>query len=158
MKTAEANQKRALENILLKITALRAITTHESLKNEREYYPKTIRQFNIWNASQNSMRFCEKFPSLDTNANATLNKYPDLIIELKSIFESAKLEAIEESQKKKTSKLLAKIQAQQNYINTLEEYTAAQKIQLILTKEKLTEEIARLNRIIERLTPSSKGD
>ncbi|AUG04125.1 hypothetical protein CXQ81_27090 [Pseudomonas sp. 09C 129] len=158
MKAAEANQKRALKNILSKITALRAITTHESLKNEREYYPKTIRQFNMWNASQNSMQFCEKFPSLDTNANATLNKYPNLIVEIKSIFESAKLEVIEKTQNNKTSKLLAKIQAQQNYIKTLEEYTAAQKIQLILTKEKLTEEIARLNRIIERLTPSSKGD
>ncbi|AZC46380.1 hypothetical protein PUP81_06385 [Pseudomonas chlororaphis] len=157
MKTAEANQKKALDNILLKITALRSITTHESLKNEREYYPKTVRQFNMWNASQNSVQFCERFPSLDANANATLNKYPNLIIEIKSIFESAKLGAVEESQHIKTSKLLAKIQAQQNYINTLEEYTATQKVQSVLTKEKLTEEIARLNRIIERLTPSFKG-
>ncbi|MGO4367778.1 hypothetical protein [Pseudomonas sp. PAB10] len=156
MKTAEANKKRALENILLKIRALRSITTHESLKNKCEYYPKTIRQFNMWNTSKNSVQFCEKFPTIETNANATLQKHPNLIIEINTIFESARLKAVEEGQQNKVSKLLEKIQAQQNYIKTLEEYTAAQKIQAVLTKEKLTEEIARLKRIIERLTPSRK--
>ena len=149
MNTADANREHALINIRKKIRALQMIATntdHES--SIQEYYPKTIRQFNLWDLKQNSERIQREFPQARKNANSTLTKYKHLIAEIKTIIAALQAKSTPVTKRKKTDET---IKTQAEYIAALEDYTALQKLQLISLHETMTEEVSRLNRIIEQL-------
>lgn len=87
------NKEKALNNILKKKSLLES--WHESGLPKTggrdgggcdfEYYPKTIRQFHAWDLSQNSESLQAEVGSLKRNANDTLNKYPDIRMEIQRL-------------------------------------------------------------------------
>lgn len=84
MNKGELNKQAALQNIILKKEILQVWGQAMPLdsEGEYEYFPRSIRQFNAWDLSQNtdSVRNC--LPSVFRNANDTLNNYPALRAEV----------------------------------------------------------------------------
>jgi hypothetical protein len=85
MNRGEINKQAALQNMILKKEILQAWAQSIPLDSEgrAEYYPRTIRQFNAWDLSQNSHVARSYFLPVFRNANDTLNNYPALRAEVK---------------------------------------------------------------------------
>lgn len=153
MKINELNKALALSNINLKLSILEeAINPPEN--SILEYYPKTVRQFNLWDAKQNSTEFQKRHSSIKRNANSTLNKHPDLKAKLIATLQAlilAHRNRIKNTKPEKASKLKYDIAELKKYISLLESYTANQKIQLLRTHEHFKNEINRLNSVILEL-------
>ncbi len=77
MRISEINKNEAIRNIRLKISLLKKISSSSDFPTG-EYFPKTLRQFNNWDLSQNTLECRKKVASIKRNANDTLNKYQDL--------------------------------------------------------------------------------
>lgn len=153
MKIHEFNKQEALNNMTLKLTIL-----NDALKKPEnpnlEFYPKTVRQFNLWESKQNSIELNKRYGPIKKNANSTLNKYPEVKAELTTLL---KLLTLAERNKEKNSKperiskLKANIEELKKYILLLESYTATQKVELLRTKEHFEGEINKQNSIIREL-------
>jgi hypothetical protein len=98
---AHANEAHARENIEVKIRVLKewlesgppnmdecephsmAQDAHVSPKTQRadariDYFPRTPRQFNLWDGGQNCNAVQDQLPKIHVNANATLRRHSDL--------------------------------------------------------------------------------
>jgi len=159
MKINELNKALALSNLNLKLSALKeAINFPED--SILEYYPKTVRQFNLWESNQNSAKLQERYSSIKRNANSTLNKHPDLKAELIATLQSlilAQRNHTKSTKPEKISKLKSDIFELKRYISLLESYTANQKIELLRTQEHFKNEINRLNSVILELKKVTKN-
>lgn len=153
MKIHETNRQNAIENITTKIKTLQLIAQGDHTTDSEIYYPKTIRQFNFWTTTTNPGD--PLLPNLKRNANATLNQHPSLVAEIKALIEAIRKKS---STPLKNVKLNEKIMDHVRYIRTLEEYTATQKLQYVLLKEKMEAEVSRLNRIIAELKNQQRSN
>lgn len=87
MNRGQSNKQDALKNILTKkdILMLWSKTSIPHASNGRlEFFPKTIRQFNAWDMSQNSPALKTALPPIARNANDTLRNYPSTRAEVSS--------------------------------------------------------------------------
>ncbi|MCA8041836.1 hypothetical protein [Burkholderia seminalis] len=57
-----------------------------------EFFPRTVRQFNAWDGSQNSQSALRPFGVFKVNANATLRKHPHLLERVVSAINSLRVQ------------------------------------------------------------------
>ncbi|MGE8496281.1 MAG: hypothetical protein ACN6O6_02140 [Pseudomonas sp.] len=153
MKIHELNKKEALDNLNLKLSALKSALAPSQF-SLTEYYPQTIRQFNLWDPKQNSAEFRARFSTIKKNANSTLNKYPELKSELIATLHAIAAEQRnrqKNSKPERISKLKSEILELQKYILLLESYTANQKIEFLRAREHYENEIIKLKGAISEL-------
>jgi hypothetical protein len=158
MSISEINRNAAVENIRLKIALLGKILNGADFLS-KEYYPKTIRQFNHWDLSLNTPAFRNVVDVIRPNANDTLNKYPVLRAEVVASIHSLTLTLSKSQLNDRSSrigKLHEEIRKLKKYISVLESYTASQKIELVRagdlhqdTVDSLRGAIAELKRRLE---------
>jgi len=160
MKIHELNRSRALDNLNLKLSALKdAIECPE--RTLTEYFPNTVRQFNHWNSTQNSDEFRKNHSLLKKNANSTLNKHPEIKTELVTILSAivlARRNLQINSKPEKISKLKSDILELKKYILLLETYTANQKIEILRAREHFENETNKLHGAISELKRALKSD
>nr|WP_180203003.1 hypothetical protein [Pseudomonas sp. SbOxS1]NYU02586.1 hypothetical protein [Pseudomonas sp. SbOxS1] len=153
MKISERNRNEAIRNIRLKISLLKEVFSNSDLQTD-EYYPKTIRQFNSWDLSQNTLKFRDDIAPISRNANDTLNKYPDLKSEVVASLHALMLVRNKSSSIDRTDKigkLKEEILRLKKYINVLESYTASQKLELVRVNELLEDKVNSLSCAITEL-------
>lgn len=153
MKISELNRIEAIRNIRLKISLLKKISdSYDSSADE--YFPKTLRQFNHWDLSQNSLEFRKSVAPINRNANDTLNKYPDIKSEVVASLHASMLAGSKNllcSRTDRVGKLKAEIKRLREYIGVLEHYTASQKVELIRVNELFENKVYGLNGAIAEL-------
>lgn len=160
---AALNKKLALENINKKINILRewansvipAINEKESL----DFYPKSVRQFNLWDGSQNSLCLGE---DIKKNANDTLRSYPLQLSEVVQLIETLQLRATEQidgSKKIRIGKIKAELAVEKRLRQIGESALIALRRELKLEQVKHQQTISRsesqlneLKREISRLS------
>lgn len=153
MKISERNRNEAIRNIRLKISLLKEVFSNSDLQAD-EYYPKTIRQFNSWDLSKNTLKFRDVIAPIFRNANDTLNKYPDLKSEVVASLHALMLVRNKSSSADHTDKigkLKEEIVRLKKYINVLESYTASQKLELVRINELLEDKVNSLSCAIAEL-------
>lgn len=153
MKISELNRIEAIRNVRLKISLLKQISNSYD-SSVGEYFPKTLRQFNNWDLSQNSLEFRESVAPINRNANDTLNKYPHIKSEVVASLHALTLASSENllcSRTDRVSKLKAEIKRLREYIGVLEHYTASQKVELIRVNELFENKVYGLNGAIAEL-------
>lgn len=153
MKISERNRNEAIRNIQLKIFLLKEMFGNSDLPTD-EYYPKTLRQFNNWDLTQNTVRFRENTPPITRNANDTLNKYPELKSEVVASLHASILVRTKNSSSNRADrigKFKEEIGRLKKYISVLESYTASQKLELVRVNELLEDKVHSLNSAIAEL-------
>lgn len=153
MKISELNRNEAIRNIRLKISLLTEMFNSSDFPIE-EYYPTTLRQFNNWDLSQNTLEFRKNVAPITRNANDTLNKYPDLKSEvIASLHASTQARSKDPSTNRvdRVGKLKEEIRNLKKYISVLESYTASQKIELVRINELFEDKVYSLNGAIAEL-------
>lgn len=109
---ATANKRRALNNIERKIFILKEwISTGIPLcgdTSDLDFYPKSVRQFNLWDASQNTSKLDVE---IERNANDTLKKHEGVFAEVVQLVQIIQLRAAEQIQGKKKPRI-GKLQAE----------------------------------------------
>lgn len=153
MKISELNRIEAIRNIRLKIFLLKEISNGSDFSAE-EYLPKTLRQFNSWDLSQNTLQFRKGVAPIKRNANDTLNKYPDIKSEVIASLHASTLARSKDSLCSRTDrvgKLKSEIKRLKEYICVLESYTASQKVELIRVNELFEGKVNSLNGAIAEL-------
>lgn len=153
MKISERNRNEAIRNIRLKISLLKEVFCSSDLPSD-EYCPATLRQFNNWDLSQNTMEFRNKVGPIARNANDTLNKYPDLKGEVVASLHMSKLARTKDSPANRTDrigKLKDENKRLKKYIDVLESYTATQKLELVRVNELLEDKVHSLSSAIAEL-------
>ena len=147
-KVATINKHRALSNLNRKLHLLRSwvengVPTIEETGNP-DYFPKTVRQFNLWDGTQNTTDLAV---AIERNANDTLRKH----VELRSAVERAlallQLRATEQLQNRKNlriGRLQTALSLQKQMRQTLEE-------QLIILRKELKAEKSERERSARRL-------
>lgn len=91
MKRGQTNKQAAIENIRNKLAILshwKADGIPVRADGPTEYFPRTIRQFNGWDLSQNSRHIAERYLSIKKNANDTLRNYPSTLAEVQTAISS----------------------------------------------------------------------
>lgn len=73
----------ARRNIEIKLNILRSwlrdgVPRRDRAGQKYEYYPSTLRQFKLWDGSQNSKELQLTLPTVTKTGNDTLELYPDL--------------------------------------------------------------------------------
>lgn len=129
----QINKSAALNNILLKRDILLSwkecgipdATKEMPSNTSKEYFPKSIRQFNAWDLSKNTDGIRKIFPDVKRNANDTLNKYPSVRLEISALIKS--LLSISSLKNGKPERLVEK----QKKIVDLESYIALLERELI---------------------------
>lgn len=119
----QKNKDAALSNILLKRDILLVWKVDGLPKFEQgyEYFPRTIRQFNFWDLSQNSHGIRSSFPSIKRNANDTLNKYLSARQEVSSLIVFLKnYAAAARPQGDRLSVKISQLKEQKEYAHLLE--------------------------------------
>lgn len=108
-KIADINKLSAEKNILCKLNILEAwakngippveATESRIVKDvaSLEYFPRSIRQFNFWDGSQNSPQLREGMPAIFRNANETLNSYKELRLRVASVLETLVIKSISQA-------------------------------------------------------------
>lgn len=119
-KVAEHNKQRAIANINCKITILQGWISNgipivqvqpdetgaqASSPVSLEYFPKSNRQFNAWDGSQNSKDLNALLPKISRNANDTLRKNANLRTKVEQIVESLRLRAADQCQDAKPARI-----------------------------------------------------
>lgn len=111
---ARVNMDRATGNIRTKLSILKAWSREGVPEIEREngersldFYPKSLRQFNAWDGSQNNQDIQRVLPDISRNANDTLRKHADLRKEVEAILEVIHFKAVEQATDKHVTKLVA---------------------------------------------------
>lgn len=153
MKISELNRIEAIRNIRLKISLLKEIFNSSDFSAE-EYLPKTLRQFNNWDLSQNTLEFRKSVAPINRNANDTLNKYPDIKSEVIASLHASTLARSKDplcNRTDRVGKLKAEIRKLKEYIGVLESYTASQKIELLRVNELFEDKVNSLNGAITEL-------
>lgn len=151
MNRGETNKHEALSNIRKKIGILKTLIENgtQLTSIHQDYYPTTIRQFNLWDMRQNTAEFNELHGPIKTNANDTLRKYPALILEVETTIAALKLASKKPKEKEaKASALKLHIQKLQAYINTLEKQTALQQVTIMQLESTNLLQTTKLNNII----------
>jgi len=147
MKISELNRIEAIRNIRRKISLLKEISNRSDFSAE-EYLPKTLRQFNNWDLSQNTLELRKSVDPINRNANDTLNKYPDIKSEVIASLHASTLARSKDSLCSRTDrvgKLKSEIKRLKEYIGVLESYTASKKIELIRVHELFEVTVQSLN-------------
>lgn len=97
---AEVNRINAKQNIIRKKNILGAWAKNgipfvpvegegkASTSGVLEFFPKSIRQFNFWDGSNNSPLVQSGLPTIARNANDTLRSYPDLKVEVQQVLDA----------------------------------------------------------------------
>ncbi|MCK8666765.1 hypothetical protein M1M11_17920 [Pseudomonas azerbaijanoccidens] len=153
MKISELNRIEAIRNIRLKISLLKEISNRSDFSAE-EYLPKTLRQFNNWDLSQNTLELRKSVAPINRNANDTLNKYPDIKSEVIASLHASTLARSKDSLCSRTDrvgKLKSEIKRLKAYIGVLESYTVSQKIELVRVNELFEGKVHSLNGAIAEL-------
>lgn len=123
MNRGTLNKQAALSNIILKKEILQSwcVSLPHDSAGKAEYFPATIRQFNAWDLSQNSELLRSSLPSINRNANGTLNNYPATRAELVSVIALLKSHAKKKIDKSsRIVRLAEKIRDLEMYIHVLE--------------------------------------
>ncbi len=124
MNRGTLNKQAALSNIILKKEILQSwcVSLPHDSTGKVEYFPATIRQFNAWDLSQNSELLRSSLPSINRNANDTLNNYPATRAELQCVIALLKNHAKKKVDKSsRIVRLTDKIRDLEMYIHVLEE-------------------------------------
>lgn len=153
MRISEINKNEAIRNIRLKISLLKKISSSSDFPTG-EYFPKTLRQFNNWDLSQNTLECRKKVASIKRNANDTLNKYQDLKSEVVASLHASILahsNSPPSNRIDRIGKLKEDISSLKKYISVLELYTANQKIELVRMNELFEDKVHSLNSAITEL-------
>lgn len=98
-KIADINKLSAEKNMLCKLHILEAwaksgvpsVQQDHGIGNclsNLEYFPRSVRQFNFWDGSQNSLKLREAMPSIFRNANETLNSHKGLRLRVVAVLEA----------------------------------------------------------------------
>lgn len=153
MNISERNKNEAIRNIRLKISLLKEMFSNADFPTD-EYYPTTLRQFNNWDLSQNTLGFRNNFAPINRNANDTLNKYPELKSEVVATLHASTLARAKDpstNRVEKIGKLKGEIRRLKEYIGVLESYTATQKVELIRVNELFEDKVHSLSCAISEL-------
>ncbi|MFQ6333988.1 hypothetical protein [Methylophilus sp. 3sh_L] len=106
---ADINKLSAERNILCKLNILEAwakngippIQTINSGIDKNlaglEYFPRSIRQFNFWDGSQNSLQLREGIPAIFRNANETLNSHKELRLRVAAVLEALVIKSLSQA-------------------------------------------------------------
>lgn len=105
---AEVSKAEAEANIIRKLNVLKSwlangIPYHQTndgntllnAQNHKllDFYPKSLRQFKLWNGTQNCCRVRDLLPEIATTGNDTLSKRPELEQQVGKVVEALKLRA-----------------------------------------------------------------
>jgi len=153
MRISEINRNEAIRNIRLKISLLKEISSSSDFPTG-EYCPRTLRQFNNWDLSQNTLEYREKVAPIKRNANDTLNKYQDLKSEVVASLHASMLahsKSPSNNRIDRIGKLKEDIRNLKKYISVLELYTANQKIELVRMNDLFEDKVHSLNGAIKEL-------
>ncbi|WP_050470702.1 hypothetical protein [Herbaspirillum chlorophenolicum] len=97
---AETNKNNAKQNIVRKKNVLDAWAKNgipfeavdesntKAVSGALDFFPRSIRQFNFWDGSENSEVVRSELPEIARNANDTLRSYPDLKSEVEKILDA----------------------------------------------------------------------
>lgn len=91
MKRGQTNKQAAIENIRNKLAILahwKASGIPVRADGIAEYFPRTVRQFNSWDLSQNSEQVTDRYLLIRKNANDTLRNYPSTLTEVQTAISS----------------------------------------------------------------------
>lgn len=134
---AEINKTNAKQNIVRKKNVLDSwarngipyVPLDDSKKavdcGTLEFFPRTIRQFNFWDGSANSLSVRSSFPTLARNSNDTLRSYPALKSDVERVLDALLAREVLQQNRAKPIKVKKLIDS-----NTLEK-----KLRVILENE-----------------------
>jgi len=166
-KVAEFNKQRAIGNIHCKLRILNGWVENgipvtqsgtcddiprTSAQISLEYFPKSVRQFNAWDASQNSNEIQAALPTICRNANDTLRKHAHLRSEVVQTIESLRLRAADQFEGTKPlriGKLRAALKLEV-HLRTLLEH------ELIAIRRDLKAEKQAHNNVVQKVENQSK--
>lgn len=106
---ADINQLTAEKNILCKLNILEAWAKNgipsihavgsgiDKDLSSLDYFPRSIRQFNFWDGSQNSLQLREGMPAIFRNANETLNSHKELRLRVALVLETLVIKSISQA-------------------------------------------------------------
>ncbi len=111
----------------------------------KEFYPKSVRQFNFWDLTENSICVRERNPNCARSANDTLNQYPHLRAQIETL-----IVAIRQREQGGVTKL-EKIKALKERLTIHQEYSSVLERQLVILRLQSSDQETALRSEISRL-------
>ncbi len=149
MSKVSANKLKALNRIESKIALLESWAAtgvpDRPDGGGKEFYPKSVRQFNFWDLSENSICVREQNPNCARSANDTLNQYPHLRAQIETLIVAIRQRAEGGATK------LEKIKALKERLAIYQEYSSVLERQLVILRLQNSEQEAGFRSEISRL-------